>query len=233
MLSTGDGRCVDLGGGSGHRGGRGGHREAVPGSSLTVSLPRNNFDLGAGAEYVFVAGGIGITPLLPMIAAAEAAGAAWTMHYGGRSRQSMAYLDEVAVYGDRVGVLPQDEYGVLPLADILARSAPRAQVYCCGPEPLLAAVESVIGPRDAQRLHVERFRPRPTDEESAPDRDFTVRIASTGATVRVDEGQSIVDAPEGVDDRRGDVVPRGHVRELRDLGSRRRGMPSRFGAFRR
>ncbi|TQC45009.1 oxidoreductase [Rhodococcus sp. WS4] len=182
--------------------GRGGsrylHREAVPGSTLTVSLPRNNFELEPSAEYVFVAGGIGITPMLPMIAAAEAAGAAWTLHYGGRSRQSMAYLDEVAAHGDRVGVLPQDECGILPVSDILARSAPRAQVYCCGPEPLLAAVESAIAPGDAQRLHVERFRPRSADEESVPDRDFTVRIASTGATVRVGEGQSIVDALEGV-----------------------------------
>ncbi|RZL83470.1 MAG: oxidoreductase [Rhodococcus sp. (in: high G+C Gram-positive bacteria)] len=168
------------------------------GSTLTVSLPRNNFDLEPSEEYGLVAGGIGITPMLPMIAAAEAAGAAWTLHYGGRSRQSMAYLDEVVVHGDRVGVLPQDEYGVLPVSDILARSATQAQVYCCGPEPLLAAVESAIGPEDAQRLHVERFRPRSADEESAPDRDFTVRIASTGATVRVGEGQSIVDALEGV-----------------------------------
>ncbi|MFC9763274.1 PDR/VanB family oxidoreductase [Rhodococcus jostii] len=182
--------------------GRGGsrflHREAVPGSSLTVSLPRNNFELVPSADYVFLAGGIGITPILPMIGAAEAAGATWTLHYGGRSRQSMAYLDEIAVHEARVCVLPQDEYGLLPLSDILARSGSLAQVYCCGPEPLLAAIESTVGQAGAPRLHVERFRPRFQDEESGSDHEFTVRIASTGASVRVGEGQSIVDALEGV-----------------------------------
>ncbi|EKT77990.1 phthalate 4,5-dioxygenase [Rhodococcus opacus M213] len=181
------------------RDGRGGsrylHREAAPGNTLTVSLPRNNFELEPSADYVFVAGGIGITPILPMIAAAEAAGATWTLHYGGRTRPSMAYLDEISEYGSRVRVLPQDECGLLPLDDILAGSDPSAQVYCCGPEPLLAAVETALGRADWQRLHLERFRPRTV---VASDRDFTVKIASTGATIRVGEGQSIVDALEDV-----------------------------------
>ena len=110
----------------------------------------------------------------------------------------MAYLDEVAVHGDRVCVRPQDECGLLPLSDILAGNAARAQVYCCGPEPLLEAIESAVGAGDARRLHVERFRPRSADEETGPDREFTVRIASTGASVRVGEAQSIVDALEDV-----------------------------------
>ena len=233
MLSTGDGRCVDLGGGSGHRGGRGGHREAVPGSSLTVSLPRNNFDLGAGAEYVFVAGGIGITPLLPMIAAAEAAGAAWTLHYGGRSRQSMAYLDEVAVYGDRVGVLPQDEYGVLPLADILARSGPSSPGVLLWTGALARSGrirDRTAGCAAAARRavpaapHGRGIGSRPRLHRS--DREYG--CDSPRRRRPVDRRR-----PRGCRDRGGDVVPRGHVRELRDLGSRRRGMPSRFGAFRR
>ncbi|MFD9664784.1 PDR/VanB family oxidoreductase [Rhodococcus sp. NPDC059968] len=182
------------------RDGRGGsrylHQEAAPGSTLTVSLPRNNFALEEGRNYIFVAGGIGITPILPMIAAAQAEGATWTLHYGGRTRQSMAYLDEISAYGPRASVLPQEECGLLPLDDILATSDPTAQVYCCGPEALLAAVESAVGAADPQRLHLERFRPRTVDENSGPDRDFTVKIASTGATIRVGENQSIVDALE-------------------------------------
>jgi ferredoxin-NADP reductase len=161
-----------------------------------VSLPRNNFALEASRDFIFVAGGIGITPILPMIAAAHAEGATWSLHYGGRTRPSMAFFDEVSEYGSRVSVLPQDECGLLPLDDILAGGDPNAQVYCCGPEPLLTAVESAIGPADSQRLHLERFRPRPVDEELGPDRDFTVKIASTGATIRVGEDQSIVDALE-------------------------------------
>ncbi|QYB04777.1 PDR/VanB family oxidoreductase [Rhodococcus sp. USK10] len=182
------------------RDGRGGsrylHRQVAPGSTLTVSLPRNNFALDEGRTYIFVAGGIGITPILPMIAAAEDEGASWSLHYGGRTRQSMAYRDEVSVHGSRVSVLPQDECGLLPLGDILAGGDPSAQIYCCGPEPLLAAVESALGPAESRRLHLERFRPRTVGEDSGPDRDFTVKIASTGATIRVGEDQSIVDALE-------------------------------------
>ncbi|MDF3311109.1 PDR/VanB family oxidoreductase [Rhodococcus sp. T2V] len=182
------------------RDGRGGsrylHQQAAPGSTLTVSLPRNNFALDKCRNYIFVAGGIGITPILPMIAAAENQGATWSLHYGGRTRQSMAYRDEISAYGPRARVLPQNEYGLLPLDDILAGSDPSAQIYCCGPEPLLAAMESALGTAESQRLHLERFRPRTVGEDSGPDRDFTVKIASTGATIRVGEDQSIVDALE-------------------------------------
>ena len=76
------------------------------------------------ARYVFVAGGIGITPLLPMITQADLVGADWTLLYGGRRRASMAFLDELAAYGDRVHVVPQDEAGLLPLASWLGE--PRA-----------------------------------------------------------------------------------------------------------
>jgi ferredoxin-NADP reductase len=76
------------------------HDDLAAGKTVRVRGPRNHFHLEPSARYVFVAGGIGITPILPMAAAADTAGADWSLLYGGRSRSSMAFLDELARYGD-------------------------------------------------------------------------------------------------------------------------------------
>ncbi|TNC24154.1 PDR/VanB family oxidoreductase [Amycolatopsis alkalitolerans] len=171
--------------------GRGGSRHlhdvVEPGDTLSAGEPRNNFPLVPAPGYVFVAGGIGITPLLPMIREAERDGADWTLYYGGRRRARMAFTAELARYGDRVRLLPEDEHGLLPLAGILAGSA--YPVYCCGPEPLLAATERACPP---ERLRLERFHPRETDP--APEREFEVEASASGRTVRVAPGESILDA---------------------------------------
>lgn len=166
------------------------HDSVWEGDVLEVSPPRNNFPLADAPSYLFVAGGIGITPMLPMIAEVAARGADWRLYYGGRTRTAMAFLDELAEYGPRVHVLPQDRYGLLPLADILVTAAPAAAVHACGPSPMLDAVERVLP--DGLTLHVERFTPR---ADVAPDTSsFEVQLASTGAVVPIAAGQSIVDA---------------------------------------
>ncbi|HVW40141.1 MAG TPA: PDR/VanB family oxidoreductase [Amycolatopsis sp.] len=168
--------------------GRGGsrylHDHVSVGGALRVSEPRNNFPLIPAERHVFVAGGIGITPLLPMLARARD----WTLFYGGRNRSRMAFLDELGRYGDRVRVLPEDEHGLLPLAEIFAASD--GPVYCCGPEPLLAAAERLCQPG---RLRVERFHPREIGE-AGPAREFEVLASASGQTVRVGAGESILDA---------------------------------------
>ncbi len=95
------------------------HDTLTEGATVTVRGPRNHFPLVAASTYLFIAGGIGITPMLPMIAQAEAAGADWRLLYGGRHRASMAFLPELAQYGDRVTVVPQDEAGFLDLDGVL------------------------------------------------------------------------------------------------------------------
>ncbi len=165
--------------------GRGGsahlYRTALPGSTLSVSLPRNNFELGSAPEYTFVAGGIGITPILPMIAAADRAGARWTLHYGARTKAHMAFADVLTGRYPAVNLVPQDVSGLLPIADILAAS-PGAAVYCCGPEPLLAAVEAE-GQRQGMTVRTERFVPRAVDR-TGPDAAFEIQLAQTGRTLR-------------------------------------------------
>ena len=129
------------------------------GDTVEIRGPRNNFALAPSPRYLFIAGGIGITPMLPMIRAAESAGAQWELVYGGRTRSSMAFVDTLSAYGDRVSFRPQDETGLLDLTTLLATPTPGTLIYCCGPEPLLAAVERASAHWPAGSLHVERFSP--------------------------------------------------------------------------
>ena len=179
--------------------GRGGsayvHDELAVGTTFAVSAPRNNFSLDAASRYLFIAGGIGITPLLPMIAAASAAGAEWTLLYGGRTRASMAFADELAQYGSKVELRPQDEFGLLDLASYLGTVQPGTLIYACGPEPMLKAVSGACDHWPEDALHVERFAPvelaEPVRAES-----FDVVLARTGVTVSVPPGCSILEAVE-------------------------------------
>ncbi len=109
---------------------------------LAVGGPGNNFPLVPADRYLFIAGGIGITPLLPMVAQASLTGADWTLLYAGRSRASMAFLDELAGYGERVRVLAADAGERLDLAAWLGPARPGEKVYCCGPERMLAEVRA-------------------------------------------------------------------------------------------
>ncbi len=104
------------------------------------------------ARYLFIAGGIGITPILPMIAEAEAAGADWRLLYGGRERASMAFVDELARYGDRVTIVPQDEMGMLDLESVLGTPQPDTLVYCSAPK-----VSSAQSRNSARTGHPARF----------------------------------------------------------------------------
>ncbi|MGW7416186.1 PDR/VanB family oxidoreductase [Streptomyces sp. NPDC054863] len=181
--------------------GRGGSRhvhEALGiGATVLVRGPRNHFRLEPAARYLFIAGGIGITPILPMVASAEADGRDWQLLYGGRSRASMAFLDELAAYGGRVRVHPQDEAGLLPLAKVL--NAPRQDclVYCCGPEPLVGAVESRCTGWPAGSLCTERFRARPVPpEEEDRATGFEVVCRRSGLTLSVPPHESILDVAD-------------------------------------
>lgn len=168
------------------------HDKLTEGDAVTVRGPRNHFALAPGTGYRFLAGGIGITPILPMLAAAEAAGARWRLDYGGRSRASMAFADDlVAAYGDRVRLHPQDEVGLMPLPQILADPQPGELVYCCGPTPLLAAVDQACASWPSGALHVEHFSPKVV-EASATD-TFEVELRDSAVTLTVPADRSILD----------------------------------------
>lgn len=185
--------------------GRGGsafvHDKLLPGSAVEVRGPRNHFALTDAQEYLFLAGGIGITPMLPMIAAAAARGVPWRLVYGGRSRASMAFGEDLARrHPEQVTLWPQDEAGLLPLADLLPGHTAGRAVYCCGPGGLLEAVEDRCRSWPEQVLHVERFAPKVV-ELSGPDGAFAVELAVSGKTLTVPADCNLLDAllAEGAD----------------------------------
>ncbi|MFD9655518.1 PDR/VanB family oxidoreductase [Streptomyces mirabilis] len=178
--------------------GRGGsayvHDKLHVGTQVRVRGPRNKFALRPARRYLFIAGGIGITPVLPMLAAVEAAGAQWRLLYGGRSLSSMAFLDELAGYGEAVVVHPQDQHGLLDLDGCLGDPDPDLLVYCCGPEPLLAAVEERCRAWPANALQVERFQAQVQVQETGSGSAFEVVLGRSGITVQVPPERSVLDA---------------------------------------
>lgn len=177
--------------------GRGGSQEVhdtlTVGAQVRARGPRNHFRLEPASRYLFIAGGIGITPILPMLAAAQAAGQPWTLDYGGRTGASMAFSKElVARYGRRVRVHPQDVTGLLDLPAILGRPAGGTLVYCCGPGPLLDAVQRHCAGWPPGTLHVERFTPQAAT--AAAGQPFEVELAQAGLTLAVPPDRSILRA---------------------------------------
>ena len=182
-------------------GGRGGsrrvHETMNVGDAVAVRGPRNHFPLLAADRYVFIAGGIGITPMLPMLEAATDAGAAWQLFYGGRSRESMAFIGELARYGDRVTLWPEDTRGMLPLDEILSSPSDGVFIYCCGPEGLLTATERQCAAWPVGALHVERFAAKPKPEAATEgDSAFEVVCRRSGVTVMVPPDKSIIEVLE-------------------------------------
>ena len=142
--------------------GRGGsleiHGTGLVGRQIRVHGPRNHFPLRPSARYLFIAGGIGVTPILAM-ARSVGDSAAWALHYGGRSRRSMAFVDELAEFGrERVRLWPQDVRGLLDLDAIVDSAGPETAIYCCGPAAMLDAVQDArarLAPEVP--LYTERF----------------------------------------------------------------------------
>ena len=171
------------------RGGSEAAHALVPGAKVRVRGPRNHFPFVAAKRYLFVAGGIGITPLLPMIAEADAAAADWRLVYGGRSRASMAFVDELQRFGDRVVLVPQDEVGMPDLDELLGTPQPDTLVYTCGPAGLLDAIERRCSAWPPGSLHLERFAARAT--EGAENTEFELILQSSGLTLTVPPDKSV------------------------------------------
>lgn len=148
-----------------------------PGDRITVRGPRNAFPFVADGPVLFVAGGIGITPILPMVRESQRTGLDWRLVYTGR-KGSMPFLDELPP--DRVDVR------VGRSEDLLRAAHPDGAVYCCGPTSMLAAVR-----RDftSKRLHFERFSP-PAIVDGRP---FALELRRSGVVLRVPADRSALD----------------------------------------
>ncbi len=172
------------------------HDKLTVGATVTTSGPRNAFPLstpGHGSptqRFRFVAGGIGITPILPMLRQAQQLGVDWSMVYVGRTPDSLPFVDEVSRYGNRVEIRTDDVHG-LPTADHLLGGCPDGTaVYACGPAPMLTGIRTRLAGREDVELHFERFAAPPVVDG----RDFSVCIASTGNVVDVGAQETLLSA---------------------------------------
>ena len=180
--------------------GRGGseyvHGTLRVGDIVKIGGPRNHFTLEGAPGYLFVAGGIGITPLLPMIVAAEGSGIPWHLVYYGSSRGTMAFLGELEPFGDRVTVVAKDESGgALAVADVVAGLGVDDLLYLCGPSRLSDAVRAEADRLGcADRLRVELFAaPERADAAEQPTGAFTVHLLESELQLDVPADRSILD----------------------------------------
>ncbi len=183
--------------------GRGGsvelHEAAAPGVRLAVRGPRNHFPLVEAEDYVFLAGGIGVTPLLAMARAVSSQGKQGSVVYGGRSRTSMAFADAfIDLPGITVDLMPQDERGLPDLEAIIEGVGPGTAIYCCGPSAMIDAVQEVctrLGRRS--QLHVERFAASDAMEarlaSTEGNRPFTVELARSRKVLDVPVDKRVIE----------------------------------------
>ena len=182
--------------------GRGGsaaiHDHLKVGDILSISQPRNNFPFHEEVQHsVFIAGGIGITPILSMARRASALGRDWELHYVTRTRAHAAFLAELEQLRSRsngkLHVVHDQESGavMVDIAKLVADAPPDAHLYCCGPLQMLDAFERAAKSRPAGTTHVEYFIAREAPSTAG---GFEVRLARSNRTVAIEPGKTILDA---------------------------------------
>jgi ferredoxin-NADP reductase len=184
--------------------GRGGsefvHSRLREGMELRCGAPANNFRLAPdGTDYLLIAGGIGITPLLSMARWCEAHGKRWRMVYAARSRQRLAFYEELSAWPARVRFHCDDEAGTpLDAAALLASVDSGTQVYCCGPTPLMEAVRGAGAHLPGDALHFEYFAaPAPASAAGDAQADgFWIDLRRSGTSLLVPPGRSILEVLE-------------------------------------
>ena len=164
------------------------HANVKAGMVITVSGPRNHFPMVPSREYLFIAGGIGITPIRAMIESVPAT-RKWSLIYLGKNKAGMGFVSELArQYPKRVTIHESEVSGRLDLNPILTSTT--ADVFCCGPESLMDEIEKTVGSPNA---HVERFSPV-AREIAGGAKPFVVRLASTGSQIPVAANETVIDA---------------------------------------
>jgi ferredoxin-NADP reductase len=178
--------------------GRGGsrvlHDEVRVGNVLKIGLPRNNFPLNENASSsVLIAGGIGVTPILCMIDRLQTLGRDWQLHYAVRVRDE-ALLAHVNAADSRVHLHVDSERNgqLLDVAAIIAAAPANAELYCCGPAPMLTAFEDACANRPKANVHLERFSA--PDNVAATGGAYTVELAKSKRSIIVQPGQTLLQA---------------------------------------
>lgn len=169
------------------------HDQLQVGQTIEASEPRNHFPLVANArEHVFIAGGIGVTPILAMIRHCERIGYRWTLNYATRSRQRCAYASELELHGDRVCFHHDDiSGGPIKVEAALPEPAPGRHLYCCGPEPLMRAVHEATASWLPDHVHFEWFKADSSGTNTL-DESFEIVLGRSGKRLTVPASKSVL-----------------------------------------
>ncbi|MDH4846247.1 MULTISPECIES: PDR/VanB family oxidoreductase [Pseudomonas] len=193
--------CIGVGLAKESRGGsRSIHQTVRVGMTIQCSPPRNNFPMASdAAEHVFVAGGIGVTPIMAMIKTCIREGKKWRLFYCARNRQRTAFYEELKALAPNNCTFHFDdeEPGFFQPTQALIDIDPQAHIYCCGPQPLMKAVEAAECRRAPSHVHFEWFTATAVD--TTKDKPFKV-IMLSGAEFEVPPGKSILDVLEERDE---------------------------------
>ncbi|MFT4077532.1 MAG: PDR/VanB family oxidoreductase [Asticcacaulis sp.] len=169
------------------------HDQARPGQVLTISAPRNTFPMAEPlADAVLFAGGIGITPIRAMAGHLAGQGVPWTLYYAARSRKAAAFASDLrALDGDLRLHLDDEMQGLLDIAAAVAAVPSEAHLYCCGPEPMIAAFLEATKDRAPDHVHVEHFG---AVAPLADDGGLVIELARSGRVVEVRPDHTILEA---------------------------------------
>ena len=183
--------------------GRGGsswvHAQVRAGDRLRIRGPRNHFRLDETAKrLIFIAGGIGITPVSAMARRAKELAIDYELHYSGGRRAAMALLDELeAMHGDRLHVYARDEGRRNDLSTLLARPEAGTQIYACGPLRMLEALEACCAAWPQDALRIEHFQSTLGTLDPSREHAFEVELKDSGIVVMVPADQTVLTALRG------------------------------------
>jgi tetrachlorobenzoquinone reductase len=168
------------------------HEEVRVGATLNISHPRNDFPVVETAgRSVFIAGGIGITPIRSMVRHLHERGRPWELHYACRTRAQAAFADELGALGASRLHIDEERGGVLPIETIVAATPADAHLYFCGPEPMRLAFEKAVAERPRSQVHVELFG-NPTAVKAQAG-SYVVELARSRRTFVIPTGETILD----------------------------------------
>jgi ferredoxin-NADP reductase len=168
------------------------HEMLRVGTILKISCPRNNFSISdSTGRHVFIAGGIGITPILAMVQHLHETGRSWELHYACRTRAQAAFARELGELGSFKLHLDDESGGVLSLDAIVAATEADAHIYLCGPDPMLRAFKMAVSDRDPQWVHIELFTNPDLAEARAG--GYVVELARSKKTFLIPAGETILE----------------------------------------
>lgn len=172
------------------------HEELRVGTVLKIGVPRNNFPLDEAAERsVFIAGGIGITPIYAMATHLSQIGRPWSLHYAVRKRSEAAFLDDLlSLEGGAVHLhVDEESGGFLDVAGVISSEPGKPHFYCCGPAPMLQVYVSTTAGLPRERVHYESFGALPESDDE-PRGGYRVELAKSRRVIDVPKGLTIIQA---------------------------------------